>query len=190
MLSPAGLLLVRPFRGYSELAEQSGQDAPTVVGGLARLAFVVGAFVAVTATGRLVPVEHVVATGSFAWVPLVQLVALSVAVRAVARGVSLRRAFSLHLAGQGPAMVVLLVIAFGCFVLPADATARILLRSVPPLLLAALSWGAVLRYACFRRGLALSRARAGAATAIYTFVLVTVVVAYFLAMGQLRPLFA
>lgn len=188
MLSPAGLLLVRPFRGYAALAEEPGEGAPTILGGLVRFAFVVGAFVAVTATGRLAPVEHLVAAGSFAWVPVIQLVALAFALRAVARDVSLRRAFALHLAGQGPAMVVLLAIALTCLLAPAEATARILLRAVPWLLLVALVWGAVLRYACFRRALALSRARAAIATALYTFVLAGIVVAYFLAMGQLRPI--
>ena len=189
MLSPAGLLLVRPFRGYSELAEDRN-DSPTVVGGVVRLAFVVGAVVAITSAGRLAPVEHLVASGSFAWVPLVQLVALAVALRVTARDVPIRRAFALHLAGQGPAMVVLLAIAALALVVPADATARVLLRAVPSLLAAALVWGGVLRYACFRRGLGLSPRRALAATALYTFVIVGIVVGYFLAMGQLQPLLA
>lgn len=189
MLSSAGLLLVRPFRGYAELSEDNG-DSPTVLGGLVRLAFVVGGVVSITAAGRLAPIEHVVAAGSFAWVPLVQLLALSCALRLVGREVAIRRAFALHLAGQGPAMVVLLAIAVVALVAPADATASVLLRIVPALLGGALVWGAVLRYACFRRALGLSALRSAFGTFVYTFVIVAVVVSYFLAMGQLQPLFA
>lgn len=189
MLSSSGLLLVRPFRGYAALATGT-TDPPSITGGLLRLAFVVGAVVALTSTGRLAPVEHLVAAGSFAWVPVIQLVALSVALRIVARDVPLRRAFAFHLAGQGPAMVVLLAISVLALVTPAESTARVLLRSVPVLLATALGWGAVLRFACFRRGLGLSVPRAIVATLLYTLVLVAIVVAYFVAMGQLRPILA
>lgn len=188
MLSAPGRVLLRPFRGYSELAALSREEAPTVSGGALRLAFVIGAVVASTAAGRLAPVEHLVAAGSFAWIPLVQLFAVAVAVLSVDRRVSLARAFALHLAGQGPAMIALLVVPLLCFVVPADRTAAVLLRVVPPLFVAALVWGGVLRYACFKNGLALSRGRAAIATALYTSMLVAIVVTYFFAMGQLGPL--
>lgn len=186
MLSPSGRVLVHPFRAYASLRE----EPPTIAGGARRLLFVVGVFVATTATGRLVPIEIVVAMGSFAWVPLAQLFAVAAAVRAVTRRVPLRTAFALHLAGQAPAMTVLLAIAVLALVVPADATAKTLLRAVPALLCVALGWGAVVRYACFRRGLELSAGRAALATAVYTAILVAVILLYFASMGQLLPLFA
>ena len=182
-LSAAARVLVRPFRGYEALAK----DAPTITEGALRLLFVIGAVVAVTATGRLAPLELVVAMGSFAYVPIVQLVALSVPLRAVARQTSIKRAFALYLAGHGPAIVVLLVIAFVALLAPAESTAAVLLRVVPLLVLAMLLWGSFMTYACFRSGLGLSRLRAGIGVALHFVVVVAVVVGYFLAMGQLGP---
>ena len=181
--APVARLLVRPFRAYGDLAEAP----PTIVEGALRLLFVIGAVVAITATGRLAPLELVVAMGSFAYVPLVQLLAMAAAVRAVSRSAPIKRAFALYLAGHGPGIVVLLVIAFACLLTPAESTAVVMLRIVPLLVLAMLLWGGFTTYACFRSGLGLSRLRAGIAVAIHFVVLVALVLAYFLAMGQLGP---
>lgn len=178
-------LLVRPFRGYAELASASGEDAPTITGGALRLLFVIGAVVALTATGRLAPIELVVAMGSFIYVPLAQLVAVGTALRIAAPTTPLRRAFALYLAGHGPSLVALLGLAALCLL--ASAPARVLFAVGPPLVLGALAWGSVLTYACFRRGLALPTARAAAATALYLIVLTAIVVGYYLGMGQLGP---
>ena len=48
---------------------QSGTAGVVVLGGVARLLCVIGAFVTITATGRLAPFELVVAMGSYAYVP-------------------------------------------------------------------------------------------------------------------------
>lgn len=186
--SPPARLLVRPFRAYEELARSAPEDAPTVVGGAFRLLFVIGAFVAITATGRLAPVELAVATFSFAYVPVAQLVALAAALKVVSRPTPIARAFALYLAGHGPAIVVLLTISAACLVVPAERTARVLLASVPFLLLAMLVWGGVLTFACFRSGLGLGRLRSGAGVAAHTIVLTSLVLGYFLGMGQLGPL--
>lgn len=162
--------------------------SPSIFAGASRLLFVIGAVVSATSAGRLLPLEMIVAMGSFLWFPVVQLFAVAVAVRAVSRTIPLREAFAAHLARQSPAIVLLLGIAALALLLPAESTARILLRVVPLMVLAALVCGAVLRYVCFRRVLALSAARAAIATAIYTAAIVAVVVAYYLAMGQLGPL--
>jgi hypothetical protein len=182
--SPARLMF-RPFRGYAELAEATGDETPTVTEGALRLLFVVGAIVAVTASGRLAPIEHGVAMGSFAYVPLAQLVAMTVAVRAVSRTTPIRRAFALYLAGHGPWFFTLLTIAALCLVVPAPA--GVLFRVVPPLVLFTFGWSGVLTYACFQRGLGLSKGRAGLATALHMIALTAVVVGYYLGMGQLWP---
>jgi hypothetical protein len=185
-LSPPGRLLLHPFRGYAELARASGEDAPTITGGALRFLFVIGSVVALTAAGRLAPVELVVAMGSFAYVPIAQLVALATALRLVTRTTPLRRAFALYLAGHGPWLVTLVVIAAICLVVPAPAHALFVL--LPTLVVFTFAWSGVLTYACFRRGLDLSGARSGIATAIYVLVLTAIVVGYFLGMGQLGPL--
>jgi hypothetical protein len=186
-LSPPIRLLVRPFRGYEELAAATSDDAPTIAGGALRLLFVIGATVALTATGRLAPIELAVAMVSFAYVPLVQLVSLAAALRLVARSVPFKRAYALHLAGNGPFVIGLVAIAAVALLAPAESTAPILLAFVPPLVLLTLVWSGFLTYACFRRGLGLGRARAGLAALAQTIFMVSVVVAYYLGMGQLAP---
>lgn len=177
-------LLVHPFRAYAELAR--AEDAPTVVGGASRLLLVIGAVVAVTATGRLAPVELLVAALSFTYVPLIQLVALAVALRTAAKRTPLPRAFALYLAGHGPWMLALLLVAATCLVAPSPA--RALTVMMPPLICVALAWGILLTYACLRHGLELARARAVVATTIHVLVLTAIVVGYFVGMGQLGPL--
>lgn len=185
MSAPAWLLL-RPFRGYEELARAEGDDLPTVFGGVARLVFVIGAVVATTATGRLAPVELVIAALSFGYVPLLQLVALGAALRALSPSIPLRHAFALYLAGHGPALVALVTIAATCLLAPSPAA--VLFALVPPLVLGMFGWSGVLTYACLRRGLGLSAGRAAVATAVHALVLIASVVAYFFGSGQLGPL--
>ncbi|MBX3214043.1 MAG: hypothetical protein KF850_18555 [Labilithrix sp.] len=185
LFSAAATLVVRPFRGYDALARARGQDAPTITGGALRLLFVIGAVVATTAAGRLAPIELFVATFSFAYVPLAQLVAVTAALRAVARDVPLRRAFALYLAGHGPWLVTLLAVAAICLLAPSPAD--VLFAVVPPLVLGTFAWSGVLTFACFRRGLGLTRARAAIATALHMIVLTAIVVGYYLGMGQLGP---
>lgn len=183
-LAAPARLLVHPFRGYEELARQ--EDGPTITGGAARLLFVIGTVVAISAAGRLAPVELVVAAFSFAYVPLIQLLALALALRAVSKAAAIPRAFALYLAGHGPWLVALLTIAAICLLAPSPATA--LAATVPFLVLGALLWGTLLTYACFRHGLGLSRRHAAAGTGLHVLALTAMVVSYFLAMGQLGPL--
>ena len=184
--SSAARLLARPFRGYEELARQEGDDAPTIAGGAFRLLLVIGAVVAITATGRLAPVELFIAAVSFAYVPVIQLIALAAALRVVARTTPVRRAFALYLAGHGPWLVAMLLVAAVCLLAPAPA--GILFALFPPLVGISFLWSTVLTFACFRRGLGLARARAAIATAVHVLVLTALVVAYFLGMNQLGPL--
>ena len=184
--SSAARLLVHPFRGYEELASQQGEDAPTIAGGAVRLLFVIGAAVAITATGRLAPVELAIATLSFAYVPVIQLIALAAALRVVAKGAPTGRAFALYLAGHGPWLVTLLLVTAVCLLAPAPAA--VLFAALPPAVVLTFLWSGVLTFACFRRGLGLGRARAGIATAIHALVLTSLVLGYFLSMNQLGPI--
>lgn len=185
MLAPVAYLLVRPFRGYEELASATPEEAPTIREGVLRLLFVVGGVVALTATGRLAPLELIIAMGSFAYVPAIQLVAVAVALRALSPKTPLRRAFAFYLVSHGPWIVTLLAIAALCLFVPSPA--RVLLRVVPPLVLLTFPWSFVLTYACFSRGLGISRSRAAGAAALQLVILIALVVGYYLAMGQLGP---
>lgn len=185
--SIAARLLFRPFRTYTALAEGPVEEAPTILGGVARLLFVIGAFVAITATGRLAPFELVVAMGSYAYVPIAQLVALGFALRIVAREVPVHRAFAFHLAGHAPWFLTLLGIAAVCILAPSPAA--VLFAVVPKAIPITLGWSGILTYACLRQGLGLPRLRAALATAIYATTLTSIVLGYYLSMGQLGPLF-
>jgi hypothetical protein len=184
--TPARLML-RPFDGYADLAlAAEGHGRPTVTGGMARLLFVLGAFVSVTATGRLAPFELVCAMISFAYVPFVHAVAVAVATRSVAREVRIARAFALYAEGYGPWFLLMLLIAGGSLFAPAPG--RLLARSGGWMILATLAWGSVLTFACFRSGLGLSRRRAATATALHYVVVIGLVVGYFIGAGQLLPI--
>jgi hypothetical protein len=179
-------LMVRPFRGYADLANAEGDGRPGVVLGMARFLFVFGAFVSLTATGRLAPVELVSGMISFAYVPVVHAIAVAVATRSVAREVRVTRAFALYAEGYGPWYVLMLVVAGESLFAPTPA--RALSATGGWMLLVALIWSGVLTFACFRSGLALSRRRAATATALHYVVVVGLILGYFLAAGQLLPI--
>lgn len=180
-------VLVRPFRTYASIRDATLDESPTLVGGALRLLFVIGAFVAFTATGRLAPFELVVAMGSYAYVPIAQFVALSIAVRAVTRKVPLRRAFALYLVGHGPWFLMLLGIAAACLLAPAPAT--VLFAVLPKAIPLTFLWSGILTFACMKRGLGFSGGRAAVCLLIYLVSLPLLVLGYFVAMGQLVPLF-
>ena len=179
--------MVRPFRGYAELARaQEGAGRPTVVVGMARFLFVFGSFVSLTATGRLAPNELLSGMISFAYVPVVHGIALGIATRSVAREVRLARAFALYAEGYGPWFLLMLLVAGGSLFAPAPA--RLLSSVSGAMLIAATAWSGVLTFACFRSGLGLSRRRAATATALHYVIVVGLVLLYFLAAGQLLPI--
>jgi len=178
-------VMVRPFRGYAELAAAEGQDAPSIVTGVARLLFVIGAFVSITATGRLAPAELFGGALSFSYAPVVQVLALAAALRVFAPTVRLGRAFALYLEGHGPWLLLFCIVSGACLFAPSPAR---LLPLFMPAVLVVLAWGYVLTFACLRSGLGLTRARALGATALFVLLVDGLVLTYFLAAGQLRPI--
>jgi len=180
-------LMVRPFRVYAELARaEEGEGRPTVLAGMARFLFVFGAFVSLTATGRLAPNELVSGMISFAYVPIVHGIALGVAIRSVAREIRLARAFALYAEGYGPWFLLMLLVAGGSLFAPAPA--GLLSKVGGWMMLATTGWSGVLTFACFRSGLGLSRRRAATATALHYIIIIGLVLGYFLAAGQLLPI--
>jgi hypothetical protein len=182
-LAPTALLMVRPFRTYAALA--GGEDLSFWTGA-GRLLFVFGAFVALTSTGRLAPAELLGAFASFAYAPVIQAVALGIALRVVSPRTRFARASALYLEGHGPYFLLFLGIAGACLFAPDPAS--VILGAALPLLLATLAWGGVLTYACFRSGLGLARRRAAGGMVIFYVSAVGFVLAYFFAAGQLAPI--
>ena len=187
VLSAPARLLVSPFRGYAELANaDEGDGRPTVAGGMMRFLFVFGAFVSLTATGRLAPFELVSGIISFSYVPVLHATAVAIAMRIVAPEIRFARAFALYAEGYGPWFLLMLAIAGGSLFAPDPA--RLLAASLGWMILIAHLWGALLTYACFRSGLALSRQRAAAATVVHFIVVACLILGFFLAAGQLLPI--
>jgi hypothetical protein len=184
-------VMLRPFAVYRELGE-ADEPAPGRAA-LIRAGFfllVLGGFISLTSAGRLVAfhVASVFVTWSF--LPILQALAVTLAVRTVAPKASIARALSLYFTGHAPWFFWMLILA----VVPLVAgdvykTMTLLLRFgvIPVLLLTAIGWGGVLTYAAFRAGLALSRARAAGATAIFYLAFAGSILGYYLATNQIQP---
>jgi hypothetical protein len=184
-------LLRRPFATYGELAGVvDARPLRTTIERALLLLFVIGAFVSITAAGRLVAF-HLVGTMAFwSFLPLIQGLVFAVVVRLVAPQQSVKAALALHFRGYAPWHLFLLAIAGVCLFAPDVAAAMTTLLRVgllPGLLVAAWIGSGVLTFACFRSGLGLSRARASAATALYYVGYVSAIVSYYLAMNQIQP---
>lgn len=165
------------------MEEREGRRA--LVGAL-RFLFVLGAFVSITATGRLAPGELLSAMVSFAYAPVVHAISVGLAARAVAPRLRSVRVFALYAEGYGPWCLFLLLVAGGALFAPSPA--RLLGAVGGWMLLGAVLWSIVLTFACFRSGLGLSRARAAAATGLHYLVLTGLVLGYYVAAGQLLPI--
>ena len=177
-------LMTRPFRGYRELAE--AEAPPSIVIGAARFLLVVGAFVAITATGRLAPFETLSAMFSFAWLPVSHVIALTVVLRTFAPTVPFRRAYGLFLESLGPWLLVFLLIAGACLFAPRPAGPVSVILG--PLIVVATIWSFVLVVALFREALGITRVRTALAAITFYVVMVSVVVGYYFAAGQLWPI--
>jgi hypothetical protein len=195
MLSEEARISIRPFRGYAELARRPHDALASTVSLAERwivIAIAMGAFVSFTGAGRLVLLHFV--SPSIFWAHFVVLpsVVAVVVARVAAPHAKTRAVLSLYLAGAGPWLVFLTLAGAFCVLAPdPGATFRTLLsRGVPIFaLFATLVWAAVVTFAFFRAGLALSRVRAIVATLVHHVVLTLSMLAWFLFTGQLLPIF-
>jgi len=185
-LSTPARLMLRPFRGYAELAGIEEREGRRALLGALRFLFVLGAFVSITATGRLAPTELLSAMLSFAYAPVVHVIAVGLAARVFAPRLRPVRVFALYAEGYGPWFLFFLLIAGGSLFAPSPA--RLLGAAGGWLLVGTVLWSIVLTFACFRSGLALSRGRAAAATALHYFILSGLILGYYVAAGQLLPI--
>jgi hypothetical protein len=188
-LSTPARLMVRPFRGYTELAlltSADGADQPTVTRAVTRFLFVFGAFVSLTATGRLAPNELLSGMLSFTYVPLLHAIAVTAGTRVVARGVATKRVVALYAEGYGPWLLLMLLVAGGSLFAPAPA--RLLSATSGWLGLGTMAWSALITFAFFKNGLGLSLARAAIGCIVHYVIIVALVLSYFLAAGQLLPI--
>ncbi len=192
MNSDAFRLLGAPFRGYAELAAQGDAlHARALPWRLLGVLGVVATFVSITTAGRIVFAHLGWSVLAWSFLPALQSVALAVALRGVAPDRSRRAAFSLLLLGAAPWLLLLLAIAGVCLLAP-DVSAALfaLLRSgaLPVAMLVALAWGMTLTVAMFRAGFGLSRRTTASCALRYYATLVAMIVAWYIAVGELLPL--
>lgn len=185
-------VMVRPFRAYADLAAAGDDRAVTTAAARALFfLFVCGAFVSLITAGRLVAF-HVVSTMVFwSFIPVVQAAVFLVTLRLVVpekpRDAS---SLALYFAGHGPWMLFFVLIAGACLFAPdvSRTLTWMLQKGILPLLfLGTIVWSAVLTYACFRAALALPRARAARATAVFYAAFTVVIIGYYLAMNEIQP---
>jgi hypothetical protein len=190
--SDDALVMVRPFRGYADLAAAEDPSPARTAGARALFfLFVVGAFVSLTAAGRLVAFSLLSTIVFWSFLPLVQAAVFVVALRLV-RPPRPVPALGLHLyfAGHGPWMALFMLLAAVCLLAPdVGAAMTWLLRSfvLPGSMLVTIAWSGVLTFACFRAGVGLTRGRAAAATALFYCGFSAVIVGYYLAMNEIQP---
>lgn len=189
MWSDEAEILVRPLRAYRALREVDDDELASPFERVVRMLLLVGAFVAVTTAGRLVPFH--VATTFLAWsfVPALQAVALFVALKVMRVDVSFRRALSLQLAGNGAWLLALMAIAF-VVVLSHDplSVARVLLPALPFVALLVFAWGVGMTAACFSVGLELGRRRGAIATVLFYATMLLLVGLWYVALGEAQTL--
>jgi hypothetical protein len=184
-------VMLHPFTGYRELG-QADEPAPGRLA-LVRAGFfmlVLGSFISFTTAGRLVAFHVASVFVTWAFLPLLQAIAVTLAVRTAAPRASTRRALSLYFAGHAPWFFWMLILALLPLVVGdvyKTMTMLLGIGLIPALLLVAIGWGGVLTYASFRAGLDLSRARAAAATAIFYVAFGGAILGYYLATNQIQP---
>lgn len=187
-------VMVSPFRTYAELA-RAGDEQPlrTAAQRVALLLLVLGGFVSLTASGRLVAF-HVASTMLFwSFVPAVQIAVLAAVLRLVIPARErppLATAVALFFTGHGPWMLFLLVVAAVCLFAPDvyRAMSWLLARGVlPAAMLGTIVWSVVLTFACFQMGFGLKRKAARRATALFYLGFVVSIVSYYLLMNQIQP---
>ncbi len=187
-------VMARPFRAYAELAATpEPRPARALALRVAFILLVLGGFVSLTAAGRLVAF-HVVSTMLFwSFVPAVQAAVFALVLVLLDRPrarTALAPSLALYFTGHGPWLVFLLLVAGVCLFAPDvyHSMMWLLGRGVLPLgMLGTIVWSMVLTFACFRAGLGLSRARSGAATALFYAGFTCAIVGYYLSMNQIQP---
>lgn len=199
LFSDEARAIVRPWATYRALAAEAPTDGPNggatpdralLTGKVVSFLLVLGGFVSLTASGRLVT-SHVAGTMVFwSFGPAIQAAAILLVLRLLAPRAPRTRALWMYFVGHGPWLLLLVAIAGVCLFAPHVYDAFMWLMStflLPGALLLTVVWGGVLTFAFFRAGLGLSRARASAATALYYALYTGAVLSWYFATNQIQP---
>ena len=121
-LSDEALVMVAPFRGYAIVAARPSRGAAGVAARALTSLFLIGAVVAITTAGRLVPAHVALVAIAWSFVPALQALVVSFVSRRTTKRLGLAEAIDLHMAGNGPYLAFLLSIA-GVVLLAPDVRA-------------------------------------------------------------------
>lgn len=183
-------LLVRPFTVYRELRERiDHRPIRTIVSRIARTQLVIGGSVALITAGRL-PIHLVVGTAVFwSMVPVVQTL-MALGGHAVSnRRMPRARAIGLHMAGNAP-MLLWLVLCAGICLFSPDVYAAFtwaLRPIVAPALVLTFVYGSVLSFAFYRAALEQSRARATLSLVVELVLKIGLIVGWYMAIDNIVP---
>lgn len=183
--------MLHPFRVYRELSEAQ-RPLSSLLARIALLMLALGTFVSFAAAGRLV-LFHVASPWlAWAYLPVLQSIAIVASTRVVAPRAPIVRVLSLYFAGHAPWLLFVALLSAVVLFSSDVAAALIWLLShgvVFALLGVTLVWSGVLTFACLRSGLSLSRSRAALGTTLHYVLYFGVWTSYYLIVGQLQPLF-
>jgi hypothetical protein len=179
-------VMVRPFRAYAELGERADEDLASPFERVVRFLLVLGAFIAVSTAGRLVPFHVATTFVTWAFVPILQALAVAIATHATLGRIYIKRAIGLYFAGHGPWLVFLLGVAAACVLAPEPQR---LIVGLPIGLVVAFVWGVVITVGCFTQGLGLGRRRGAKAIGIFYAVWLLLLATWYVALGQVQTLF-
>lgn len=190
LFSDEARLLVRPFATYRELGARA-DDRPlaTIAARIARTQLVIGGSVALITAGRM-PIHLIVTTAVFwAMVPVLQTL-MALGGHALSdRRVPRARAVGLHMAGNAPMLLWLMLVAAICLFAPNvyEAFTWALRPIVAPSLLIAFVYGSVVSFAFYRSALGSSRLRAALSLAVEFVLKVGLVIAWYMAIDNIVP---
>lgn len=183
-------LLVAPFAVYRELrAGTDERPSRTIVARVVRTQLLIAGSVALITAGRL-PIHLVVGTAVFwSMVPVLQVLMVLGGHAVSNRRMPRMRAIGLHMAGNAPMLLWLLLCAGLCLFAPNvyEAFSWALRPIIAPALLLALVYGSVLSFAFYRSALEQSRARAALSLFVEIVLKVGLVVAWYMALDNIVP---
>lgn len=183
-------LLVGPFRVYRELrARPDEQPLRTIAARVARTQLLIAGTVALITAGRL-PIHLVVGTAVFwSMVPVLQALMILGGHAVSNRRMPRARAIGLHMAGNAPLLLWLVLCAGLCLFAPNvyEAFSWALRPIIAPGLLVALVYGSVLSFAFYRSALEQSRLRAALSLSVEIVLKIGLVVAWYMALDNIVP---
>jgi hypothetical protein len=196
MLAPMGWgsteleVLIRPSATFAALVKDPAEGKGRLSLRVGLLLLVLGCAVSLTTAGRLVPAHVGLGLVAWAFVPVIQIVGASIAIRAVQRDADLWRALSVYAAGNGPWLVAFTLLPTAMLLSPEAAGSFWIGRGALPIALAlALLHGVFLTFTFHRAALGCTRGRALAATGIDLAAKTALSLLWFQGMDNLVPQF-